>query len=285
MSKFKRSNSVKHTFWTMFIASALILAVTGCSSAATTTPIPSVPLGGTDTSASGQVKASAKVVPVQESRLSFVISGLVEEVAVKEGDKVEAGQTLVQLDTTELEFDIVAAKAALTSAETDAQIQRQPRKKFNLDTFKFTYESAPPEKLQAADAKVDQMQSALEAAKASLAQGTLVAPFVGTVTTVDVQAGEYVNPGQVIITLAKLDELQIETTDLSELDVATVKIGQPATVFVEALNDNFPGKVTAISPISNKIGGDVVFKVTIKLEEQPEALLWGMSADVEINTQ
>ena len=225
------------------------------------------------------------VVPAQESRLSFVISGLVKDVTVKEGDTVEAGQALVQLDTTEMEYDIVAAKAALTSAEIDAQIQRQPRKKFNLDTFKFTYESAPPEKLQAADSKVNQMQSALEAAQASLAQGTLVAPFAGTVTTVNVQAGEYVNPGQVIITLAKLDELQIETTDLSELNIATVKVGQPAMVFVEALNNNFQGKVTAISPISNKIGGDVVFKVTIKLNEQPKALLWGMSADVEINTQ
>lgn len=285
MSKFKRSNSVKHTFWTMFIASVFVLTVTSCGSAVTATPIPSISLDTTDTSASGQVKASAVVVPVQESRLSFVISGLVEEVTVKEGDTVEAGQTLVQLDTTKLEFDVVAAKAALSSAEIDAQIQRQPRKKFNLDTFRFTYESAPPEKLQAADSKVDQMRSALEAAQASLAQGTLMAPFAGTVTSVDVQAGEYVNPGQVIITLAKLDELQIETTDLSELNIAAVKVGQPATVFVEALNDNFPGKVIAISPISNKIGGDVVFKVTIKLEQQPEALLWGMSADVEINTQ
>ena len=276
---------MKHIFWTMFIASVFVLIATSCGSAATATPIPSILLGATDTSASDQVKASAVVVPAQESRLSFVISGLVEEVDVKEGDKIEAGQKLVQLDTTQLEFDTAAAKAALTSAEIDAQIQRQPRKKFNLDTFKFIYESAPPEKLQAADAKVDQMRSALEAAQASLAQGTLVAPFAATVTSVEVQAGEYVNPGQVIITLAKLDELQIETTDLSELNVATVKVGQLATVFVEALNDNFPGKVTAISPISNKIGGDVVFKVTIKLDEQPEALLWGMSADVEINTQ
>jgi RND family efflux transporter MFP subunit len=285
MSKFKRSNSVKHTFWIICIASALILALMGCSSAATATPIPTISLDGTETSASSQVKASAVIVPVQESRLGFVISGLVEEVAVKEGDKVDAGQTLIQLDTTGLEFDIVAAKAALTSAESDAQVQRQPRKKFNLSTFKFTYVSAPPEKLQEADAKVDQMRSALEAAKASLAQGILVAPFAGTVVEVDVSPSEYVQPGQVVIKLAKLDDLQIETTDLSELNIAKVKIGQPASVFVEALNENFTGKVTTISPISDTIGGDVVFKVTIQLDEQPKDLLWGMSADVEINVE
>ena len=67
--------------------------------------------------------------------------------------------------------------------------------------------------------------------------------------------------------------------------MAAVKIGQPATVFVEALAEEFPGKVTAISPISDTIGGDVVFKVTIQLDEQPEDLLWGMSADVEINVE
>jgi multidrug efflux pump subunit AcrA (membrane-fusion protein) len=89
----------------------------------------------------------------------------------------------------------------------------------------------------------------------------------------------------VIVELARLDELQIETTDLSELNVAAVQIGQSAAVFVEALDAEFPGKVTAISPISNTIGGDVVFTVTIQLDEQPAALLWGMSADVEINIE
>jgi hypothetical protein len=41
--------------------------------------------------------------------------------------------------------------------------------------------------------------------------------------------------------------------------------------------------VTAISPISDTIGGDVVYKVTVQLDEQPIDLLWGMSADVEID--
>ena len=92
-------------------------------------------------------------------------------------------------------------------------------------------------------------------------------------------------PGQVVIVLAKLDNLKIETTDLSELNIATVDIGQPVSVYVEALDKKFQGTVTAISPISDTIGGDVVFKVTVQLEEQPLDLLWGMSADVEIQTE
>ena len=181
MSKFKRSNSVKHTFWTILITSTLVLSVTSCSSAATATPIPAISLGGTKTTTSNQVKASAVVVPAQESRLSFVISGMVDEVTVKEGDQVEAGQVLVKLDTTEQEFDIVAAQASLNAAELDAQIQRRRRRQFDFDTFNFIYVSTPGETIQAADAKVDQMRSALEAVKASLAQATLIAPFGATV--------------------------------------------------------------------------------------------------------
>ena len=82
-----------------------------------------------------------------------------------------------------------------------------------------------------------------------------------------------------------LENLQIETTDLSELNIATVEVGQPASVYVEALDEEFPGKVTAISPISETIGGDVVFRVSIQLDKQPADLLWGMSTEVTIDTQ
>ncbi len=63
-----------------------------------------------------------------------------------------------------------------------------------------------------------------------------------------------------------------------------VQIGQTANIFIEALNQEFPGKVIEISRISSTVGGDVVFKVTMDLNEQPQGLLWGMSADVKIET-
>jgi RND family efflux transporter MFP subunit len=274
---------MKHIIWTMFIVSALTLVIASCSSAATATPIPVISLDETDASAPSQVQASAVVVPAREARLSFVLSGLVEEVAVREGDQVQAGQTLISLDTSDLEYELVAAQAALTSVELDAQLQRQRRKRFNFDTFNFVYVSPPREKIVIADAKVEQKQSALEIVKASIAQGALTAPFEGTVVELNVSSGEYIQPTQVVVVIADLQNVYIETTDLSELNVASVKVGQPATVYVEALDDEFPGEVTAISPISDTIGGDVVYKVTVQLDEQPIDLLWGMSADVEID--
>jgi len=276
---------MKPTLWITLLASAFILVIASCNPASSTTSIPTISPEATDTSASSQVKASAVVVPAQESRLSFVISGVVEDITVAEGDQVQAGQAVVKLDTSELEYDVISAEAALTVAKFDAKMQRQREKKFNFRTFKFVHVSPPAEKIQEADSRVEQSQFALEVAKASLAQGTLVAPFGGTVVEVNIAPGEYVQPAQVVIVIVNLEDLQIETTDLSELDVAAVEIGQPATVYVEALDEEFPGEVTTISPISDTLGGDVVFKVTIRLDEQPVDLLWGMSTDVEINTE
>ena len=100
---------MKRTIWIMFVASAFALVMASCSSAATTTPIPAISLDAPDDTEFNLVKASAVVVPTQEVRLSFVISGLVEDVTVKEGEQVKAGQTLVLLDTSELEYNLVAA--------------------------------------------------------------------------------------------------------------------------------------------------------------------------------
>ena len=276
---------MKRTIWIMLVASVFALVMANCSSAATTTPIPAISLDAPDDTELNLVKASAVVVPTQEAKLSFVISGLVEDVTVKEGEQVKAGQTLVLLDTSELEYNLVAAQAALTSADLDAQMQRQRRKRFDFNTFNFVFVSPPKEKIIIADAKVDQMKAAVEVVKASIAQRILTAPFEGTVVEVNTSPGEYIQPAQAIVVIADLQNVQIETTDLSELNVASIKDGQPATVYVEALDEVFPGKVTAISPISDTIGGDVVYKVTLELDEQPADLLWGMTADVEIQTE
>jgi HlyD family secretion protein len=125
----------------------------------------------------------------------------------------------------------------------------------------------------------------LDSAKATLAaQSTLFAPFDGIIASIDISPAETVVPGEVIVIMGDFSRLQVETKDLSERDIPRVQIGQPARVFIEPLNQEFPGKVIDISRISSTLGGDVVFKVTIDLDQQPQGLLWGMSANVEIAT-
>ncbi len=141
------------------------------------------------------------------------------------------------------------------------------------------------ERRDQAAAQLESAQAAIEVAQATLNEGTLTAPYDGTVVTINVVPGQLVQPGQVAVVIGDLNHLQIETTDLSEREIAYVKIGQTATVHVKALNQDFSGKVIAISPKATKYNGDWVFKVTIALDQHPPNLLWGMSADVQIQTQ
>jgi multidrug efflux pump subunit AcrA (membrane-fusion protein) len=107
----------------------------------------------------------------------------------------------------------------------------------------------------------------------------------GDLESVDVVPGEYVKQNQVVITLATLDTLRLETTDLSERDIMNVRVGAPVSIFIEALQETFSGEVMAVSPIADTVGGDVVFKVTIAFDEQPKDLFWGMTAEVTIDSQ
>ena len=227
------------------------------------------------------VTASAVIVPAQVSELGFLISGIARDIPVKEGDAIKAGQALIVLDTPDLEFAITEAQSALHSAQAYADLQKYGRIK-NRRNGKIFYDTIPIEYRQRADARVQQAQVALELAQINLAENTLTAPFDGTVASLQVIPGEYVPSDQAVVTLATLDDMQIETIDLSERDIANVKIDTPVKIFIEALNDNFAGKVINISPIANTVGGDVLFKVTIAFDQQPEHLLWGMTAEVTI---
>ena len=234
--------------------------------------------------AKGSIAASAVLVPAQVSKFGFVSSGLVKEVMIKKGDSVKAGDVLITLDAPELQFTVTAAEAALRSAQINAELQRYGRIKEQRNG-KIFWTQLPKEYIEIADIQVKQAQAALEIAQAALAQTSLAAPFEGVVASVDIAQGEFIEQGRVAVTLAALNDLRVETTDLSERDIAKVNVGDSATVFVESLNQTVNGTVIAISPVANTVGGDVVFKVAIELDEQVQGLLWGMTAEVTIGEQ
>lgn len=274
-----RNISMKRFCWS---ALSMIVVLTALANPVLATPNHNV-------SAQKTVTASAVIVPAQVSELGFLISGIAKEVPVKEGDSVKAGQTLIVLDTPNLEFAVTEAEAALRSAQAQAEIRSNEiikkyriiyrRQSIVLEKLRL---SVPHEVIDIANAKVQRAQASVEIAQANLAQGTLIAPRDGVVASLSVIPGEFVQSDQAVITLATLDALQVETTDLSERDIAKVKIGAPVNIAIEALNDNFKGKIISISPIANTVGGDIVFKVTIAFDEQPKGLLWGMTAEVTI---
>jgi multidrug resistance efflux pump len=139
-------------------------------------------------------------------------------------------------------------------------------------------------RIQTAEARIKNAQAQVTASQAALSDLEMRSPFDGTVGRMDIHSGEWVTPGQPILLLVDLDHLRVETTDLSERDVPEGAIGQPVIVFIEALNQDVTGRVSEISPLADTLGGDVVYRTTIDLDELPAGLRSGMSVEVQFET-
>jgi len=164
------------------------------------------------------------------------------------------------------EYDLEVAQAQLDKARHDYEVLSA---------------GPDPNKLLLAEARQTNAENQLAAAQAALDQLTISAPFSGVISQVNFHSGEWVVAGQPILRLADVAHLRVETSDLSERDVPRVSLGQPVTVFVKALNQNLSGQVSLIAPLADRLGGDVVYKITIELDSIPEALRAGMSVEVQ----
>jgi len=134
-------------------------------------------------------------------------------------------------------------------------------------------------------AGVTQAQVELDAAQAALERCELHAPFGGTIGAVNVREEELVAPGDSLVTLGDLSTLRVETTDLDEIDVARVAVGQEVVTTFDALPEQvFTGRVTRLSPMAKPGTGGVNYTVVIELDELDPAIRWGMTAFVDIET-
>jgi len=85
--------------------------------------------------------------------------------------------------------------------------------------------------------------------------------------------------------VGNLDQLQVETTDLGEYDVAQIRVGDPAMITFDALPDVIlQGAVSRIAPKPTE-GSGVDYPVVIELNDIPAALRWGMTASVDIEIE
>ncbi|MFN2121490.1 MAG: HlyD family efflux transporter periplasmic adaptor subunit, partial [Anaerolineales bacterium] len=108
--------------------------------------------------------------------------------------------------------------------------------------------------------------------------------FDGTVVSISVSQGEVVSPGQTVMVLANLKHLQLQTTDLSERDIARVHPGQAVSIDMKAFPESLYGTVAKIGPMAGRSpDGDIVYAVTIELIQQATGLRWGMTGDVNID--
>jgi len=175
-------------------------------------------------------------------------------------------------------LQVRTAEAGISAAEAQADVSQA-----QLALLKA---GATAEEIAVAEAAVIQAQAALEAARVALERCEVHAPFGGTAGAVNVRAGELVAPGQPLVTLGDLTTLRVETTDLDEIDVARVAVGQRASVTFDALPERvFTGHVARISPMAEPGVGGVNYTVVIELDEIDPAIRWGMTAFVDIEVE
>jgi HlyD family secretion protein len=179
------------------------------------------------------------------------------------------------------ELDIARAAVEAARSQVDVAQAQAGQAKAQLDQL---LAGPAAEAIAVAEAQVQQAQTALEGARIALEKTVLVAPLSGIVGTVMVEEGETVMAGSPVLVIGDLTALQVETDDLSEVDVVEVAVGQKVKVTVDALPDlELQGRVSKIAPMAEERAGDIVYTVTIDLEEGAAASLrWGMTAYVDI---
>jgi len=182
-------------------------------------------------------------------------------------------QAQVALDTAKTAMPSDVAVVAAQVAQAQAQ----------LDEVKT---GARTEDIAAAEAEVAAATAALQQALVGLRNTELRAPFTGVIATLNVTTGEQVSPSGPVIQLADDTAWEIETSDLTELDIVGITQGKKVSLTFDALPDlELGGTVNRIRPIGQDNRGDTVYTVIVAPDKQDNRLLWNMTAVVDFGVK
>ena len=166
---------------------------------------------------------------------------------------------------------------------SDAQIQQAIA---GVQTAKSNLSKLTPttEDLAASEASMNAAKAARDLATDGLTRAKLTAPFAGTVVAIDPKVGETVAIGTPVVRVADTSNFQVETTDLTEINVVNVNEGDTATITLDAITDlELTGKVVNIKGFGENKQGDIVYTIVVKLDKQDPRLRWNMTAKVTIS--
>lgn len=235
------------------------------------------------------VSASGKIRPRRQVNITSEVSGRVTRLAVKEGDRVTAGQFLIQVDPRSLasavergDASLEAQRAALQQARTQVEaartnltlaqqgLKRQQELWSKQLTTRESLERAENElkvreaelrtretEITAAEQRTRQQSADLANARYNLSRVNIQSPITGLVTRRNVEEGETAvvgftnNPSVVLLTIADMSVIEAEI-EVDETDIPSVQMGQRTKVAIDAIPDKkFDGRVTEIgnSPI------------------------------------
>jgi HlyD family secretion protein len=247
------------------------------------------------------VSASGKIQPKRDVNISADTMGRVTDLAVEEGDRVDKGQFLLQIDPRNLRSAVQRTEASLAAARSQVEQLRvsiesskvalkQAEENYNrqqnlwkggLTTRETLEKSENDLKLRQSDLRSQEQQlrtqqlrmesesATAESARFDLSKVRIESPIKGIVTRRNIEEGETVvigtmnNAGTVLLTIADMSVIQAEV-EVDETDLPTIRMGQPAKVTIDAMpGQTFPGKVTEIgnSPIQTT-GGSAATQAT-----------------------
>jgi len=235
------------------------------------------------------VSASGKVQPKRQVNVSANTTGRVTRVAVEEGQRVKAGQFLLEIDPKQLEGQMQRGEASVAAAQSSLQSARTQveQGRANLDlarqnlkrqedlwkeglTTKENLEKAQndvtvregdlrarTQDIETNEQRIKQEQASLSTTRYNLNQIIITAPMDGLVTRRSIEEGETAvlgtmnNAGSVLLTIADMSVIEAEV-EVDETEIPTVALNQEAKVTIDAVPDRtFKGRVTEIgnSPI------------------------------------
>jgi HlyD family secretion protein len=230
-----------------------------------------------------KIKANADVamlpqsVALQQATNNYNAANAAYKAAAGHPTTAELAAAAAQVQSAQAELDrLVPDKAQVQAALAALESAKAALAKL---------EPSADEKV-VAEANVRAAQAARDLAAAQLKNATLVAPFAGSVMKIDLDPGEYAAPGAEVLLLADTSAWQVDTTDLTELNVTEVSVATPVHVTFDAVPGlEMTGRVSQIKPYGESRQGDIVYTVTVTLDRQDPHLRWNMTAKVSIEPQ
>jgi RND family efflux transporter MFP subunit len=225
-----------------------------------------------------RVRAAGQAEAFRRTAVTAQVEGRVRAVPVRENERVAAGASLLQIDTTDNALQVAQARANLLAAETD---YRQ-RILFD-DEITDARVRAERERIARSTSQLDQRGVDLRQAEIRLERTGVTAPFEGRVADLRVVEGEYVTSGTELMTIVDLDPIKVEVQVL-EAELGALSEGRRAQVTFAAFPGQlFEGRVASINPLvdpSSRTG-----RVTVFLANPDGRVKPGMYAEVALDAE
>jgi membrane fusion protein, multidrug efflux system len=253
----------------LFIFATTALLLSACTKAPEVTTVRPVMVVQPGASMAANSVYSGEVRALEEPQLAFRISGKIAKRFVDVGTPVKAGQSLAQLDATDVNLQSQSSQAALASAESDlalakSELQRYKKLVDQQIVSRSLYDSRVST-YNAAAARAKQARAASQVSGNQTAYAVLRAPRDGVIAQRMAEAGQVVAAGQPIFVLATDSGREIAIS-VSEQDVAKFQPGLPMMVELWAAPGKvFPAKLREISPAADPLARTFAAKVSFEV--------------------